>query len=167
MTVAQDTPVRMPTVLGTASADQVEPPVLVPTMTGVEKMPNPTAVQLDALGQEIPFRPLTSEGIDWVVQASPALVEARTELSPAAKQIAVVGQATELMLPIPKGGFTADQEEPPEVVENMSDPTAGFPEFPTATQDPAPPQESPRRSTALEGREIAVQDAPLLVLTIP
>jgi len=38
-------------------------------MTGLPKIPNPTAVQTEVEAQEIPLRPLTPAGIDWPVHA--------------------------------------------------------------------------------------------------
>ena len=45
-----ETLVKMPTEAGTVSEDQVVPALTVPMMTGLPKMPNPTAVQSDDVG---------------------------------------------------------------------------------------------------------------------
>jgi hypothetical protein len=67
--LTQETAVSSPTPAGMAvSAVQVAPESVVPIMTGLPNIPKPTAVQSEIVGHEIPFRPLTSEGIDAVFQ---------------------------------------------------------------------------------------------------
>ena len=105
--VAHETPVEMPTEEGTVSEDQVAPALTVPMMTGLPKMPKPTAVQSDDVMHEMPFRPATPEGSDCGLQARPALTDARTESTPTAKQSAVVGHETELRRLVPGGGLCA------------------------------------------------------------
>src|ERR1700735_1361457 len=94
--LVHDTLVKMPTEVGTVSEDHVLPALTVPMMTGLPKMPKPTAVQSDVVMQEMLFSPATSEGIVCGLQAWPALNEARTESSPTAKQSAVDGHDVEL-----------------------------------------------------------------------
>ena len=65
----QEIAVNTPTPEGTVCAVQVDPPLVVLTMTGLPKMPKPTAVQSEGVGQEIPFSPLTLEGIESGVHA--------------------------------------------------------------------------------------------------
>ncbi len=65
-------------------------------MTGLPKMPNPTATQSDVVAHEMALRPATSEGMDCALHAYPALTEARTESTPTAKQSTVLGHVTEL-----------------------------------------------------------------------
>jgi hypothetical protein len=86
----------MPTPEGTGSEAQVAPASVVPMMTGLPKMPNPTAVQSDVLEHEMALRPATSEGMGCALHAYPALTEARTEFTPTAKQSTVLGHETEL-----------------------------------------------------------------------
>jgi hypothetical protein len=52
------TAVRMPIPTGIDSVDQLEPPLMVPIISGLPNMPNPAAVQTEIVGQEMPFRPL-------------------------------------------------------------------------------------------------------------
>jgi len=69
-TLTHETAVSSPTPGGIAvSAFQLVPASVVPMMAGLPKMPNPTAVQSEDVGHEIPFRPVTSEGIGLVLQA--------------------------------------------------------------------------------------------------
>ena len=105
--VAHETAVSAPTEEGTVSEDQVVPALTVPMMTGLPKMPKPTAVQSDDETQEMPFRPATPEGSDCGLQARPALTDARTELTPTAKQSAVVGHEAALRRLVPGGGLCA------------------------------------------------------------
>jgi hypothetical protein len=58
-----ETAVSSPIPGGAVRAAQVVPPSVVPMMTGLPNMPNPTAVQSEVDGHEMPFRPLTSDGI--------------------------------------------------------------------------------------------------------
>jgi hypothetical protein len=67
--LAQETPVKTPTEEGAVSEIHVAPALTVPMMTGLPKMPKPTAVQVDGEIQEIPFRPATPLGNDCGVQA--------------------------------------------------------------------------------------------------
>ncbi|MGO8827023.1 MAG: hypothetical protein ACLQU9_17540 [Acidimicrobiales bacterium] len=68
--LTQETAVSSPTPGGmVVSAVQVVPASVVPMMAGLPKMPNPTAVQSKDVGHEIPFRPLTSDGIWLALQA--------------------------------------------------------------------------------------------------
>jgi hypothetical protein len=94
--LAQETPVRAPTFAGTGWFDQVTPAFVVLMMTGLEKMPNPTAVHAVGETHEMPVRPLTLAGMDWLVQVRPTLVVCKTVSTPAAKQSEVIGQETEL-----------------------------------------------------------------------
>jgi hypothetical protein len=98
------------------------------------KIPNPTAKQSVAVGQEMPFNPLTAAGITPVLHAKPAFCETTTALIPTAKQTAVLGQATELSPPVPVGGASLDHVLPPVVVAMIVEPAASLPEFPTAAQ---------------------------------
>jgi len=141
----------MPTPVGTVWLDHVTPALTVPMMTGLPKMPKPTAVQSDGVPQEMPLRPATSDGMVWGLQAYPALTEAKTEFTPTAKQSAVVGQATELRRLVPGGGVWAVHRVPPVVVLMMVEPAPRLPVVPTATQTSAAEQEIPVRSTALLG----------------
>ena len=59
----------MPTPEGTCSALQVTPALTVPMMTGLPKMPNPTAVQSDVDAHETALRPATVEGMDCGLHA--------------------------------------------------------------------------------------------------
>ena len=61
--------VSVPVPDGMVSVTHVAPPSVVPMTTGVPKIPNPTAVQSVVDGQEMPFRPLTSDGIASAVHA--------------------------------------------------------------------------------------------------
>jgi len=61
--------VSSPIPVGAVRAAQVVPPSVVPMMTGLPNMPNPTAVQSEVDGHEIPFRPLTSDGIGSALHA--------------------------------------------------------------------------------------------------
>jgi hypothetical protein len=97
-------------------------------------MPNPTAKQSVAVGQEISFNPLTAPGITSVFHAKPAFCETTTASIPTAKQTAVVGQATELSRPFPVGGASLDHVPPPLVVTMIVEPAPLFPVFPTAAQ---------------------------------
>jgi hypothetical protein len=97
-------------------------------------MPNPTAKQSVGVGQEIPFKPLTTSGRFSVLQAKPALSETTRLLVPAAKQTAVLVQATDLNAPVPIGGDLFDQESPPLVVVMIVEPAPLFPVLPTALQ---------------------------------
>jgi hypothetical protein len=51
---------RIPIPEGVDSTSHVAPESVVPITTGVRKILNPAAVQSDAVGQEIAFRPSTS-----------------------------------------------------------------------------------------------------------
>ena len=84
-----------PTPEGTGSEVQVAPASVVPMMTGLPKMPKPTAMQSDVLAHEMAVRPATSEGRVCAVHAYPALTEARTEFTPTAKQSTVLGHEAE------------------------------------------------------------------------
>lgn len=126
---------RSPTPAGTAvSAVQVVPESVVPMMTGLPKMPNPTAVQSDVVGHEIPLRPLTTEGIGSLFQAWPALDDASTELTPAAKHSAVLGHDAEVSWLVPSGGVCSVQLVPPLMVLMIVEPAPVFPLLPTAMQ---------------------------------
>jgi hypothetical protein len=146
-----ETLVKTPTEAGTVSEDQVVPALMVPMMTGLPKMPKPTAVQSDVVTHEMPFSPATWEGIVCGLQAWPALTDARTESTPTAKQSAVDGHDAELKRLIPVGGLCEVQETPPDVVLMMVDPAPSVPELPTATQFSGAEQEIPVTSTALGG----------------
>ena len=149
--LTHETAVRMPTPEGTGSAFQVVPASAVPMITGLPKIPNPTAVQSEVDAHEIPLRPLTSAGTDCAAQAYPSLTEARTVFTPTAKQSDVLGQETEFKRLVPAGGVCAVQDNPPVVVPMMVDPAPIFPVFPTATQSSAVEHEIPVRSTAFAG----------------
>jgi hypothetical protein len=86
----------MPTPEGTGSDVQVVPASVVPMMTGLPKMPNPTAMQSNVVAHEMALRPATLEGMDCAVHAYPALTEARSEFTPTAKQSTVLGHEAEL-----------------------------------------------------------------------
>jgi hypothetical protein len=86
----------MPTPEGTGSELQLTPASTVPMMTGLPKMPNPTAVQSDVDAHEMPLRPATWEGMACGLHAYPSLTEAKTEFTPTAKQSTVLGHETEL-----------------------------------------------------------------------
>ncbi len=131
-------------------------------MTGLPKMPNPTAVQSDVEMHEMPFRPATPGGMVCGLQAWPALTEARTELTPTAKHSAVVGHDAELKRLVPVGGLCAVHERPPVVVLMMVDPAPRLPVLPTATQSSTAEQEMPVTSTALDGGVWGDHVAPLL-----
>jgi hypothetical protein len=73
-------------------------------MTGLLKIPKPTAVHTDCVLHEMPFRPTTFEGVASGLHACPALTEVNTELTPTAKQSAVVGHDAELKRLVPGGG---------------------------------------------------------------
>jgi hypothetical protein len=156
-----ETLVKTPTEAGAVSEDQVVPALTVPMMTGLPKMPKPTAVQSDVVTQEMPFSPATPEGIVCGFQAWPALTDARTESTPTAKQSAVDGHDAELKRLVPVGGLCEVQETPPDVVLMMVDPVPRVPELPTATQSSAAEQEIPVISTALEGGVWSDQSSPL------
>lgn len=147
----QEISVRMPTPEGTDSDVQLAPESTVPMMTGLPKIPNPTAVQAVVVGHEIALRPLTSAGNDWAVQAYPSLTEDRTELTPTAKQSAVVGHETEFNCPVPAGGACDVQDNPPVVVPIIIEPAPAFPVVPTAMQSSAEEHEIPVSSTASVG----------------
>jgi hypothetical protein len=149
--LVHETLVKTPTEAGAVSEDQVVPASMVPMMTGLPKIPNPTAVQSDVVTQEMPFSPATLAGVVCGFQAWPALTDARTESTPTAKQSAVDGHDAELKRLIPDGGLCAVHDTPPEVVLMMVDPVPRVPELPTATQSSAAEQEIPVTSTALGG----------------
>ena len=150
-TVTHETDVMTPTPAGTGSGVQIAPASVVPMTTGLPKMPKPTAVQSDVVAHEIPLRPLTSAGIDCWLHAYPSLTDARTALTPTAKQSAVLGQETEFKRLVPAGGVCAVQDNPPVVVPMMVEPAPLFPVFPTAMQSSAAEHEIPVRSTAFAG----------------
>ena len=79
------------------------------------------------------------------------MTDFRIEPTPAAKHVAVVGQDTPPMRPVPEGGDCALQDRPPVVVLMMVDPAPRLPLFPTATQAPGAEQEIPVTSTAFAG----------------
>src|ERR1700722_17233247 len=103
-------------------------------MTGLPKMPNPTAVQSDAVTHEMPFRPATLGGSVCALQAWPALTDAKTESMPTAKQSAVDGHDTELIPLVPEGGDCAAHATPPVDVFMMVELAPTLPVLPTATQ---------------------------------
>ena len=125
--------------------------MVVPINSGLPKMPNPPAVHVEVVEQEIPFKPLTADGMLCVVQAYPAFEDAMTALTPAEKQLAVVGHDAERIRLVPVGGFSLIQVRPPEVVLMIVEPAPVFPPFPTATQSSKLEQEMPVKSTALAG----------------
>ena len=151
----------MPTPEGTGSEVQVVPASVVPMMTGLPKMPNPTAMQSDVVAHEMALRPATSEGIDCGLHAYPALTEARTEFTPTAKQSTVLGHEAELNRLVPGGGVCAVHDRPPVVVPMMVEPAPRLPVLPTATQSSESEQEIPVRSTALRGGFWSDQVEPL------
>src|SRR5580698_1903330 len=101
-------------------------------MTGLPKMPKPTAVQSEFATHEMPFSPATWEGIVCGLQAWPALTDSRTESMPTAKQSAVDGHDAEFKRLTPNGGLWAVHDRPPDVVLMMVDPAPSVPESPTA-----------------------------------
>ncbi len=162
----QETAVRIPTPVGTGSAVQEAPALTVPMMTGLPKMPNPTAVQSDVVAHETPLSPSTSGGMACWLHAYPSLTEDNTVFHPTAKQFAVDGHDAELRRLVPAGGVRAAHERPPVVVVMMVDPAPMLPLLPTATQSAGAEQEIPVTSTALLGGLWSDQVEPLLdVLT--
>jgi hypothetical protein len=57
-----ETAVRRPTPVGIGSIAQLDPPFTVPINSGLPKMPNPTAVQLEVEAQDMPLSPFTWGG---------------------------------------------------------------------------------------------------------
>jgi hypothetical protein len=114
-------------------------------------MPNPTAVQSVVVAQEMPFKPLTSAGRFCACHAYPAFEENNTSLTPATKQIALVGHDAERRRLVPDGSVSSVHESPPEFVLMRVEPAPVFPVLPTATQSSNVEQETPVKSTALEG----------------
>jgi hypothetical protein len=160
-TLTQSTAVRTPTPAGTDSVDQVDPAFDVPITIGLPKMPKPTAVQFDGVGHEIPLIPLTAAGIDCECQEEPLSVDHFTESVPAAKQIVVLGQATDEFV-VPLGTTSSDQARPLVVVEMITEPVPVVPESPTPMQSSLLKQEIPVRSTASAGGDSADQLDPVL-----
>ncbi len=72
------------------------PALVLLMMTGLRKMPKPTAVQSEVVGHEMPLSPLTSGGMASRVHAYPALNEAKMVLTPAARHSALLGHEVEL-----------------------------------------------------------------------
>ena len=164
--LVQETAVRIPTPVGTGSAVQEAPALTVPMMTGLPKMPNPTAVQSDVVAHETPLSPSTSGGMACWLHAYPSLTEDNTVFHPTAKQFAVDGHDAELRRLVPAGGVRAVHDRPPVVVVMMVDPAPMLPLLPTATQSAGAEQEIPVTSTALLGGLWSDQVEPLLdVLT--
>ena len=151
--LTHETAVKVPVPGGRFSDVQVVPPSVVPMTTGLPKMPNPTAVQSVVVGQEIPLRPLTWEGIDSLVHAYPAFREVSTESTPAAKQSAVLGHEVEFSVLLPAGGFWAVHDNPPVTVVMIVDPAPLLPLPPTAMQSSGAEHEMPVRSTAFDGTD--------------
>ena len=149
--LVHDTLVKTPTEVGTVSEDHVLPALTVPMMTGLPKMPKPTAVQSDVVMQEMLFSPATSEGVVCGFQAWPALTDAKTESMPTPKQSAVDGQDTERMSLVPEGGDCAAHATPPDEVFMIVELAPTLPVLPTATQSSIEEQEIPVSSTALLG----------------
>jgi hypothetical protein len=164
--LTHETPVRTPTFDGTGWLDQTTPASVVLMMTGVEKMPKPTAVHVDGKTHEMPVRPLTSAGIDWPFQVRPTLVECKTASIPTAKQSVVVGHEAEASWLVPIGGVWFDQDNPPVVVARIVDPEPVFPLLPTVMQSFESAQEMLVRSTALDGTVWLAHVAPLLSVPI-
>ena len=81
---------------------QLTPASTVPMMTGLPKMPNPTAVQSEVVAHEIALRPLTSAGNDCAVQAYPSLTEARTEFDSHGEAIGGGGARDRIQPPCPR-----------------------------------------------------------------
>ncbi len=65
-------------------------------ITGLPKMPKPTAVQSDVVAHEMELSPATAEGMGCALHAYPALTETRTESIPTEKQSTVLGHEAEL-----------------------------------------------------------------------
>ena len=82
--VTQSTALKMPTPAGTVSVVQSVPPLDVPMIIGVQKMPKPTAVQSEDVGQEMPLSPLTPAGIELACHVRPAFWLTRIEFQPMA-----------------------------------------------------------------------------------
>jgi hypothetical protein len=131
---------------------------------GLPKMPKPTALQVEVVGQEIPLRPLTVAGIDCEVQVRPRLAVASNESVPTAKQVMVLGHEVEDNVSIPSGTVSSDQDKPLVVVEMTIEPVPAFPEFPTAMQSSALKQEIPERSIASAGVDCADQLDPVFAV---
>jgi hypothetical protein len=134
---------------------------------GAPKMPKPTAVQLEDVGQETPLSPATAGGVDWRLQVRPALTLERFESHPATLHAPVIGHAAEVSWPMPLGEVAAAQFDPPSSVVVIVEPDPDVPLLPTATQSLAVEHETPVRSTADPGREAADQVAPLSVDVAP
>jgi hypothetical protein len=79
------------------------------------------------------------------------LTEARTDLTPAAKQPTVLGHEMAFRRLTPGGGVWEVQDSPPVVVPMIVEPVPVFPLFPTAMQSYALEHEMPVKSTAFEG----------------
>lgn len=132
-------------------------------MTGIEKIPKPTAMHCEGDTHEIPVKPMTLDGIAWEFQDRPTLAVCKTVSTPTAKQSEVVGHETESSWLIPGGGDWLDQDNPPVVVAIIVDPAPALPLFPTAMQSLALADEMLKRSTPLEGTSVwLVQVDPLL-----
>jgi hypothetical protein len=76
---AQAIPSNVPTLGGTVSFLHVLPPSVVPMMTGLPKMPNPTAVHDEVLTHAMPVSPSTSAGTFCTFQLPPSFVDAMIE----------------------------------------------------------------------------------------
>jgi hypothetical protein len=125
------------------------------------KFPKPTAMQVVALTQEMPFRPLTVLGMTSALHEKPELRELTTPSTPTAKQVAVVGHETELSLLKPAGGISFVQVLPASVVAIIVDPAPMLPLLPTAMQSNDDEHEIPARFIASDGRLSALHLAPL------
>lgn len=158
--LAHETLVSKPIPFGSAPVDQLDPPLVVRIASGLPKMPNPTATQSDAVGQEVPFRPLTWVGMFCEFQVKPWLEEDRAEFTPATKQLLMLGHEAELRRLVPDGRVSTVQELPAVVVLMIVDPAPVLPLFPTATQSLLLEQVVPVMLTASLGAESAVHVLP-------
>ena len=70
----QETAESVPTFGGTDWLVHVAPASFVVMITGLEKMPKPTAMHWKGDGHEMPVKPLTLDGIAWEFQVRPMLV---------------------------------------------------------------------------------------------
>jgi hypothetical protein len=135
-------------------------------ITGIEKMPKPTAMHCVGDGHDMPVTPLTIDGIASEFQLRPTFVVCRMEPTPTAKQSTVVGHETEDSRPIPEGGDSLNQDESPDEIAIIVAPVPVLPLLPTPTQYPALEQAMLVMSTAFTGAVWVVQFEPLSVLLI-
>jgi hypothetical protein len=75
----------------------------VPTISGVLKAPNPTAIQVDVLMHAISVMPSTATGTGWTLQLLPPFIDSTIESIPTEKHVAALGHATVEIGLMPKG----------------------------------------------------------------